>query len=158
MKRLAFVVVALLALSFQQALAQDRTVEDVSQRAYELASDHARCAGYWDWWSDLEDALGRPASAEYARNLGNGARLTAGYLLSMRHTVMSPAATPRTYGSWDQFIEPLAEVTATTMQANLESGNSDVLAEQMRFCGALSESSQPIIDDIRQQMTDAPQR
>lgn len=130
--------------------AQTQAEIDASARsAYELARSFSECAGFWDFMSAAEQASGNPASAQNAHNIGNGARISAGYILSVRHRLQRPDEPPRTYGSWDDFIEPLAEVTTTRMTAALERGDSDELRRQASFCAAMGEQAEQIVSDIR---------
>ncbi len=132
------------------AAAQTQAEIEASARdAYEMANTLSACAGFWDWWSEVEGALGNTATAQNAHNVSNGARLSAGYMLSMRHQLLEPDAPPRRYGSWDGFIEGLAEVTATRMSAALEQSDSASIEEQALTCRGAAEASQAIVDQIR---------
>lgn len=124
-------------------------IEDSAQGAYEMAASFSRCAGFWNFMSHVEQATGNPASAQNAHNIGNGARLSAGYMLSMRHRLQRPDEPPRAYGSWNDFIEPLAEVTATQMMAALERNDTSTVEQQAVTCRAMGEASQDIIDQMR---------
>jgi hypothetical protein len=132
------------------AWAQTQAEVDASAHSgYELARSFSECAGFWDFLSAAEEASGNPASAQNAHNVGNGARLSAGYVLSVRHRLQRPSEPPRAYGSWNDFIEPLAEVTATRMMAALERGDVAEVEEQAITCRAMSETSQGIVDRMR---------
>lgn len=131
-------------------------IEETSRDAYELAHNFAECAGFWDFMAVAENAAGNPGSSANAHNVGNGARLSAGYLLSVRHRIENPDAAPRAYGSWDDFIEPIAEVTSTRMVAYLEQGASSEIERQASVCAALGQTSQDIIEEMRAERTRQP--
>jgi len=138
------------------AWAQDqRQVEEGAESAYQMAQTFAECAGYWDWWSAVEEVSGNTASSENAHNIGNGTRLAAGYMLSMRHRLVSPNEAPRAYGAWDSFIEPIAEATFTRMSALLEQEDGDGIAATARDCVAAGEAVSTIVEQIRRDTLDA---
>jgi len=74
-------------------------------------------------------------------------------MLSMKHRLEFPAERPRTYGSWNDFIEPLAEVTATRMLAALERRDAPEIERQAVFCRSMGEMSQEIVDQLRFERT-----
>lgn len=124
-------------------------VRDAAEDAYNIAHSLAECAGFWDFMSAVERASGNPASAQNAHNVGNGARLSAGYMLSMRHRLQHPEAAPRAYGSWNDLIEPLAEVTSTRLLAAVEREDMEEVRQQAVVCSAMGETAQEIVDRIR---------
>ncbi|MFZ4120282.1 MAG: hypothetical protein ACOYKM_01345 [Caulobacterales bacterium] len=136
-------------LASPAAAQTEAEIEDSAQGAFEMARSFSRCAGFWDFMSHAEQATGNPASAQHAHNIGNGARISAGYMLSMRHRIQRPDEPPRAYGSWDEFIEPLAEVTATEMMAAIERNDNATLEQRAVTCRAMGEVAQEIIDRVR---------
>lgn len=136
-------------LTAPAAAQTDAEIEGSARGAYDLARSFARCAGFWDFMHDVEQMTGNPASAQNAHNIGNGARLSAGYMLSMRHRLQRPTEPPRAYGSWDEFIEPLAEVTATEMMAAVERSDTSMVEQQAVTCRALGETAQEIVEQMR---------
>lgn len=148
--RLGIVGALAMALFAGHANAQTQAETEAAARdGYELARSFSECAGFWDFMSTVDQATGNPASAQNAHNIANGARLSAGYVLSIRHRLLRPDEQPRAYGSWDDFIEPLAEVTATRMMAALERNDSSELQEQAIFCRAMAEQSDDIVNQMR---------
>jgi len=127
---------------------QDET-EEGAQQAYELAYSLSQCVGYWSFYAEVEDTLGNAATAENARSIERGARLSAGYFLSLRHTLENPDQPPRTYGSWGNFIDALASITKTQMLSALEQSRVDEITEQARACVALGEVAQEVVDQMR---------
>lgn len=143
---------ALLLLSPISARAQTPAEIDAGARdAYELARAFSECAGFWDFMSVAEQASGNIASAQNAHNVGNGARISAGYVLSVRHQLQRPSELPRAYGSWDEFIEPLAEVTTTRMMAAIERGDNRELLVQAEICRAMGEQADEIVSRLREE-------
>jgi hypothetical protein len=148
--RLMIFAASILLLFSERAAAQTQAEIDAGARdAYELARSFSECAGFWDFMSAMELAAGNTASAENANNIGNGARLSAGYVLSIRHRLQRPSESPRAYGSWNDFIEPLAEVTSTRMIAALERGDTSEVEHQAVICRAMGEQANEIVNDIR---------
>lgn len=144
------VVFAIICAFPPVARAQSQAEIDQGARdAYEMARGFSECVGYWAFWAEVEEALGNTASAENARGIGRGARLSAGYMLSMRHRLEQPQESPRTYGSWDSYIDSVASVTATRMMASLEQNDTGTIRGQATICTALGETAQEIVEQIR---------
>lgn len=148
--RSTLMIVAASALVAFDAHAQTQVeVDEGARDAYEMARTFSECVGYWRFWAEVEDTLGNAASAENARGIGRGARLSAGYMLSMRHRLEQPNEPPRPYGSWDGFIDSLAEITETRLMASLEQNDTDAIREQATICVAMGETAQEIVDQMR---------
>ncbi len=149
LRRWLFAVAAAF-LILPDARAQTQAEIDQGARdAYEMAHTFSQCVGYWTFWAEVEDALGNAASAENARAIGRGARLSAGYMLSVRHRLERPDEPPRAYGSWDDFIDSVASVTATRLMASLEQSDTESIGRQATTCVAMGETAQEIVDEMR---------
>jgi hypothetical protein len=138
-------------INLTPAFAQTDAERDGSD-AFELARTFAQCAGFWDFLSAAEQSLGNTASAQHAHNVSNGARISAGYMMSIRHRLEQPEQPPRAYGSWNDFIEPQAETMATSMWAALEREDTATVEAQAVLCRGMSEASETIVNEIRAEL------
>lgn len=139
------------ALALAVALVGSAQAEDeLTTKNVEFVTENVNrfgdCAGYFRFMAEVFDAADQPATARQLKDLANGARMSAAYLLALEYAAKGKP--PKKVGDFIAYPQGREETTLNRMRALLEQGNkTQIEVEQKRCFDAL-----PMQDELIQKM------
>jgi hypothetical protein len=124
--------------------------QDLSDETTELINQFSDCAGFYSFTSESMVVIHQPASAQQAKNLENGAKMSALYLLATDYAKKNKD--PKPYGYFGPYVESRMDAKITTLRAHLEQKDSQAFKDETEICNALQELQEQIVQTVRNQM------
>lgn len=146
------VVLALTVALASPTVQADELTEGNVKFITETANLLGDCAGYFGFMAEIYESTEQPATARQLKDMANGARMAAAYLLSLEHAAKGKP--PKKIGDFVAYPEGREETTLNRMRALLEQGDKAQLqAEQKRCIDALPMQNE-IVQEMRNAMVD----
>ena len=113
----------------------------------EMISQFSDCAGLYSFMSEINTELGKPEAAQEMRNLGNGATLSALYLLATDYATKNK--TPKAYGDFQPYVQGRMDAKITSLRAVAERHEMKPLQDDVVACNHLQDLQKSIVQRIR---------
>ena len=116
--------------------------------AQDMANAFARCAGVWDFVTEMQRSQGKPANAELAEGASRGAMSVGGWLLALQHNEQNPD-NQKTVAAFLPVIEGRRSMSLVAMRAAAESDDAEWIKGQIEDCGGLLTHQEAMLNEIR---------
>ncbi|MEW8119881.1 MAG: hypothetical protein AB2792_22190 [Candidatus Thiodiazotropha sp.] len=139
--------VLLITLFIYSASALAELKEDHRAELYESAKGLARCHAVYMVAAGAVESV---ATAQFYKNMANGARVSAMYLLWTR------GGGKGNFGAYSHSVDAISETHLTTLLVDIEHNGTDFYEKEVNRCVITQDLQAYIVDEIRQIMADFP--